>query len=87
VLLSVFVPTAFLPGITGQLFRQFAVTITVAMLISALNALTLSPSLSAVFLRPGATAAPPVTMPMTGPVISPMALMVASLGGRPCSMW
>ena len=53
VLLSVFIPTAFLPGITGQLFRQFAVTITVAMLISALNALTLSPALSAVFLRPG----------------------------------
>jgi hydrophobe/amphiphile efflux-1 (HAE1) family protein len=54
VLLSVFIPTAFLPGITGQLFRQFAVTISVAMLISALNALTLSPALSAVFLRPGA---------------------------------
>ena len=53
VLLSVFVPTAFLPGLTGELFRQFAVTISVAMLISALNALTLSPALSAVFLRPG----------------------------------
>ena len=52
VLLSVFVPTAFLPGITGQLFRQFAVTISTAMLISALNALTLSPALSALFLRP-----------------------------------
>jgi hydrophobe/amphiphile efflux-1 (HAE1) family protein len=52
VLLSVFIPTAFLPGLTGQLFRQFAVTISVAMLISALNALTLSPALSAVFLRP-----------------------------------
>lgn len=51
VLLSVFVPTAFLPGITGQLFRQFAVTISVAMLISALNALTLSPALCGVFLR------------------------------------
>ncbi len=51
VLLSVFVPTAFLPGITGQLFRQFAVTISVAMLISAINALTLSPALCGVFLR------------------------------------
>src|SRR5262249_60519349 len=40
VLLSVFVPVAFIPGISGQLFRQFAVTISVAMLISALNALT-----------------------------------------------
>jgi hydrophobic/amphiphilic exporter-1 (mainly G- bacteria), HAE1 family len=51
VLLSVFVPVAFIPGISGQLFRQFAVTISVAMLISALNALTLSPALCAVFLR------------------------------------
>src|SRR5271156_4624996 len=52
VLLSVFVPIAVIPGISGQLFRQFAVTISVAMLISALNALTLSPALCAVFLRP-----------------------------------
>jgi hydrophobe/amphiphile efflux-1 (HAE1) family protein len=51
VLLSVFVPIAFVPGISGQLFRQFAVTISVAMLISALNALTLSPALCALFLR------------------------------------
>ncbi|HVH76185.1 MAG TPA: multidrug efflux RND transporter permease subunit [Stellaceae bacterium] len=51
VLLSVFVPVAFIPGISGQLFRQFAVTISAAMLISALNALTLSPALCAVFLR------------------------------------
>jgi hydrophobic/amphiphilic exporter-1 (mainly G- bacteria), HAE1 family len=51
VLLSVFVPVAFVPGISGQLFRQFAVTISVAMLISALNALTVSPALCAVFLR------------------------------------
>jgi hydrophobe/amphiphile efflux-1 (HAE1) family protein len=53
VLLSVFVPVAFIPGITGELFRQFAVTISVAMLISALNALTLSPALCAIVLRPG----------------------------------
>jgi multidrug efflux pump len=51
VLLSVFVPIAFIPGISGQLFRQFAVTISVAMLISALNALTLSPALCAILLR------------------------------------
>jgi hydrophobe/amphiphile efflux-1 (HAE1) family protein len=51
VLLSVFVPIAFLAGISGQLFRQFAVTISVAMLISAVIALTLSPALCAVFLR------------------------------------
>jgi hydrophobe/amphiphile efflux-1 (HAE1) family protein len=51
VLLSVFVPIAFIPGVSGTLFRQFAVTISVAMLISALNALTLSPALCAVLLR------------------------------------
>ncbi len=51
VLLSVFVPIAFIPGLSGSLFRQFSVTISVAMLISAVNALTLSPALCAVFLR------------------------------------
>jgi hydrophobe/amphiphile efflux-1 (HAE1) family protein len=51
VLLSVFVPIAFIPGISGTLFRQFAVTISAAMVISALNALTLSPALCAVVLR------------------------------------
>ena len=51
VLLSVFVPIAFIPGISGTLFRQFAVTISAAVVISALNALTLSPALCAVFLR------------------------------------
>ncbi|WP_416412334.1 efflux RND transporter permease subunit [Bradyrhizobium diazoefficiens] len=52
VLLSVFVPIAFIPGISGELFRQFAVTVAVSMLLSAINALTLSPALCAVFLRP-----------------------------------
>ncbi len=51
VLLSVFVPVGFIPGVSGSLFRQFAVTISVAMLISAINALTLSPALCGVFLR------------------------------------
>ena len=51
VLLSVFVPIAFIPGVSGVLFRQCAVTISVAMIISAINALTLSPALCAVFLR------------------------------------
>ena len=51
VLLSVFVPVAFIPGISGTLFRQFAVTISAAMLISAVEALTLSPALCALFLR------------------------------------
>lgn len=53
VLLSVFVPIAFIPGVSGELFRQFAVTISVAMLISAINALTLSPALCAIVLRRG----------------------------------
>jgi len=52
VLLSVFVPVAFIPGISGELFRQFAVTVAVSMFLSAINALTLSPALSAVLLRP-----------------------------------
>jgi len=51
VLLSVFTPIAFLPGVMGELFRQFAITISAAMLISAINALTLSPALCALFLR------------------------------------
>ncbi len=51
VLLSVFVPIGFIPGISGTLFRQFAVTISVAMVISAINALTLSPALCSIFLR------------------------------------
>ncbi|MCK8785450.1 multidrug efflux RND transporter permease subunit [Roseomonas sp. NAR14] len=51
VLLSVFVPIAFIPGLSGVLFRQFAVTISAAMVISAINALTLSPALCAVILR------------------------------------
>ena len=51
VLLSVFVPIGFIPGISGTLFKQFAVTISVAMVISAINALTLSPALCSVLLR------------------------------------
>ena len=52
VLLSVFIPTAFLGGITGQLYRQFALTIATATIFSSINALTLSPALCAIFLRP-----------------------------------
>ena len=51
VLLSVFVPIAFIPGISGELFRQFAVTVAVSMLLSAVNALTLSPALCGVLLN------------------------------------
>ena len=59
VLIAVFVPVAFLPGITGQLYRQFAITITASVAVSALNALTLSPALCAIMLRPPAQARGP----------------------------
>src|ERR1700756_5401708 len=52
VLSSVFVPTAFIPGITGRLYQQFAVTIAISVILSAFNALTLSPALAALLLRP-----------------------------------
>jgi multidrug efflux pump len=52
VLLAVFVPVGFISGISGELFRQFAVTVAVAMFLSAVNALTLSPALCAVLLKP-----------------------------------
>jgi hydrophobic/amphiphilic exporter-1 (mainly G- bacteria), HAE1 family len=52
ILSAVFIPTAFVPGITGRLYQQFAVTIAVSVLLSAFNALTLSPALSALLLRP-----------------------------------
>jgi HAE1 family hydrophobic/amphiphilic exporter-1 len=52
ILTAVFVPTAFIPGITGQLYQQFAVTIAVSVVISAFNALSLSPALAALLLRP-----------------------------------
>src|SRR5581483_11459883 len=51
VLCAVFVPCAFISGITGQFFRQFAVTISVSTVLSAFNSLTLSPALAAILLR------------------------------------
>jgi hydrophobic/amphiphilic exporter-1 (mainly G- bacteria), HAE1 family len=52
ILAAVFIPTAFIPGITGRLYQQFAVTIAVSVAFSAFNALTLSPALAAMLLRP-----------------------------------
>ncbi len=62
VLTAVFVPCAFIPGISGQFYRQFAITIAVSTLISAFNSLTLSPALAALLLRPRGRddAAPPL---------------------------
>jgi len=64
VLTSVFLPAAFMPGITGQLFRQFALVIASTAIISALNALTLKPAQCALYLRPGTRESSP--MPSTG---------------------
>ncbi|MBV8865863.1 MAG: efflux RND transporter permease subunit, partial [Acidobacteriaceae bacterium] len=52
VLSAVFIPTAFIPGITGRLYQQFAVTIAISVIISAFNALSLSPALAGLLLRP-----------------------------------
>jgi HAE1 family hydrophobic/amphiphilic exporter-1 len=52
VLAAVFVPTIFIPGITGKLYQQFAITIAISVIVSAFNALTLSPALGALLLRP-----------------------------------
>jgi len=52
VLSAVFIPTAFIPGITGRLYQQFAVTIAISVLMSAFNALSLSPALAALLLKP-----------------------------------
>ena len=56
VLIAVFVPTAFIPGISGQFYLQFAITISVATAISAFNSLTLSPALAGVLFKPHSTA-------------------------------
>jgi hydrophobe/amphiphile efflux-1 (HAE1) family protein len=61
VLCAVFVPCAFLGGVTGQFFRQFAVTIAVSTVISAFNSLTLSPALAAILLRPHGAPRDPLT--------------------------
>jgi HAE1 family hydrophobic/amphiphilic exporter-1 len=52
ILAAVFIPTAFIPGITGRLYQQFAVTIAISVILSAFNALTLSPALCALLLKP-----------------------------------
>jgi multidrug efflux pump subunit AcrB len=61
VLCAVFVPCAFLGGVTGQFFRQFAVTIAVSTVISAFNSLTLSPALAALLLKPRGSRRDPMT--------------------------
>ena len=60
ILAAVFIPTAFIPGITGRLYQQFAVTIAISVLFSAFNALTLSPALCALLLKPKTTSRGPL---------------------------
>ena len=91
VLMAVFVPGAFLGGISGQFFRQFAVTIAVSTAISAFNSLTLSPALVAILLRPKesrehADNAPPDAPPW-GPcsTFRPRCSMVSSVDSTRCS--
>jgi HAE1 family hydrophobic/amphiphilic exporter-1 len=60
ILAAVFVPTAFIPGITGRLYQQFAVTTAISVIFSAFNALTLSPALCALILKPGNPAPGPL---------------------------
>jgi len=62
ILAAVFIPTVFIPGITGAMYQQFAVTMAVSVLISAFNALSLSPALGALLLRPRKEARGPLGM-------------------------
>ena len=77
VLSAVFVPCAFISGITGQFFRQFALTIAVSTVISAFNSLTLSPALAAILLpaaRGAEGLARPAARPAAGLVLPPVQL-------------
>ena len=66
VLAAVFVPTVFIPGITGRLYQQFAITIAISVLVSAFNALTLSPALGGLLLRPHRKARGPLGLFFAG---------------------
>ncbi len=91
VLSAVFVPCAFITGITGQFFRQFAMTIAVSTIISAFNSLTLSPALTAVLLRPRDKAnslpLPWLAFPLIGAIagwmllVEPVEPLLARYGG------
>ena len=61
ILTAVFVPTVFIPGITGRLYQQFALTIAISVIFSAFNALSLSPALSALLLKPRSESRGPMT--------------------------
>src|SRR3546814_12891570 len=64
VLCAVFVPMAFLSGVTGEFYKQFAVTIAISTVLSAINSLTLSPALAACMLKPHFAPTYPPTQPL-----------------------
>ena len=64
VLAAVFVPVAFIPGLTGRLYNQFALTIVFSFVLSAINSLTFSPAMSRLFLRPQARRVEVLPLPM-----------------------
>jgi multidrug efflux pump subunit AcrB len=84
VLAAVFVPATFITGITGQFFRQFALTIAVSTLISAFNSLTLSPALSALLLRPRVKG---VFEPIPAVLFGLFGAWVGHKLGRPWGQW
>ncbi|MBI1276152.1 multidrug efflux RND transporter permease subunit [bacterium] len=75
VLSAVFIPTAFVPGVSGQFYKQFALTIAVATLISAFNSITLSPALGAMLLKPKSGEA-------HAPTSNPIKLLLARFAGK-----
>ena len=83
VLCAVFVPCAFIGGITGQFFRQFAVTIAVSTVISAFNSLTLSPALAAILLKPHGATRDPLTwlLDITAGLVLPAVQLRPSASG------
>ena len=78
VLSAVFIPTAFIPGITGRLYQQFALTIAISVILSAFNALSLSPALAALLLRPRKQARGPLGWFFGGSIASSAARPMAT---------
>src|SRR5205807_3174891 len=88
VLTAVFVPCAFISGITGMFFRQFALTIAVSTILSAFNALTLSPALAALLLKPRAAGeAYDEALPRWGYALAGAALAVRLFGPDLFAEW
>src|SRR5687767_7016441 len=87
VLIAVFVPVAFFPGTTGRLYQQFALTIAFSVAISAFNALTLTPALSALLLKPGATLGVGFFAPIERMIHAGTGLYVSLVGGLMRARW